>query len=72
LRTGVTGVRREYRRRNIALALKVRALEFGKSQGYRQVITENEINNQGMIAINDRLGFVKNPAWLHYLKRLET
>jgi RimJ/RimL family protein N-acetyltransferase len=72
LRTGMTGVRREWRRRGIALALKVRSLEFAKAQGFRRVVTENETNNRGMIAINDRLGFVKQPAYVHYLKTFET
>jgi RimJ/RimL family protein N-acetyltransferase len=72
LRTGITGVRREYRRRGIALALKVRSLEFAKTHGYKRVDTENETNNQGMIGINDRLGFVKHPAYVHYLKTFET
>src|SRR6266849_2232414 len=53
LRTGTTAVRREYRRRGIALAVKVRSLEFAKNQGYLRVVTENETNNRGMIAIND-------------------
>jgi RimJ/RimL family protein N-acetyltransferase len=65
-------VRREYRRRGIALALKVRSLEFAKAQGYQRVVTENETNNRGMIDINDRLGFVKQPAYVHYLKTFET
>jgi mycothiol synthase len=68
LRTGTTAVLRAHRRRGIALALKVRALEFGQAQGYHRAVTENEVNNRGMIAINDQLGFVKNPVWLHYLK----
>jgi mycothiol synthase len=68
LRTGLTAVRREYRRRGIALALKVKALELGKAQGYQRVVTENETHNVGMIGINDRLGFVKNPAYVHFLK----
>ena len=72
LRTGLTAVRREYRRRGIALALKVKSLEFGKAQGYERAVTENEINNHGMIGINDRLGFVKQPAYVHYLKRLDS
>jgi mycothiol synthase len=72
LRTGTTGVRREWRRRGIALALKVRSLEFARAQGFRRVVTENETNNRGMIAINDRLGFVKQPAYVHYLKTFET
>jgi len=72
LRTGITGVQREWRRRGIALALKVRSLELAKAQGYQRVVTENETNNRGMIAINDRLGFVKQPAYVHYLKTFET
>jgi mycothiol synthase len=68
LRTGLTGVRRAYRRRGIASALKVRALEFAMAQGYREVRTENESNNRGMLGINEQLGFVKNPAYVHFLK----
>ena len=71
LRTGLTGVRRAYRRRGLALALKVRSLAFAKQQGYRRVITDNESNNRGMLHINEQLGFVKNPAWLHYVKTFE-
>jgi len=71
LRTGLTGVRRAYRRRGLALALKVRSLAFAKEQGYRRVITENESNNRGMLHINEQLGFIKNPAWLHYVKTFE-
>ena len=51
---------------------EVRSLEFAKSRGYRRAVTENETNNRGMIAINDRLGFVKQPAYVHYLKTFET
>jgi|SRR5579859_2857907 len=72
LRTGITGVLRDYRRRGIAQALKVRSLEFARAAGYRCVVTENETNNRGMIAINDLLGFVKRPAYIHYLKTFGT
>jgi GNAT superfamily N-acetyltransferase len=70
LRTGLTAVRRAYRRRGIALALKVRALDVARRQGYQRVFTENESNNRGMLAINERLGFQKYPAWDHYVKSL--
>ncbi|MDQ6669833.1 MAG: GNAT family N-acetyltransferase [Chloroflexota bacterium] len=70
LRTGLTGVRRAYRRRGIAFALKVRSLEFAHAEGYTRVETENELNNRGMLAINDALGFAKNPAWLHFSKSI--
>ncbi|MBV9169109.1 MAG: GNAT family N-acetyltransferase [Chloroflexi bacterium] len=67
LRTGLTGVRRAYRGRGIAFALKVVALEFAKQRGYGRVDTENESRNVGMLSINERLGFVKRPAWVHYV-----
>jgi len=70
LRTGLTGVRRAYRRRGIAFALKVRSLEFAQAQGYTGVQTENELNNAGMLAINDQLGFRRNPAFVHYSKSI--
>jgi GNAT superfamily N-acetyltransferase len=71
LRTGLTGVRRAYRRRGIAFAMKVRSLEIGQKLGYSRAITENEVRNRGMLAINDELGFVKSPAWVHYTKGFE-
>lgn len=66
LRTGLTGVRRDYRGRGLAFALKVIALDFARRRGYRWTDTENASDNAGMLGINDRLGFVRRPAWLHY------
>jgi len=70
LGTGLTGVRRAYRRRGVAMAMKVRALGWCKEQGYREVRTWNEINNP-MFAINERLGFVNDPALVVYEKVLK-
>lgn len=70
LRTGLTAVRRAYRRRGIALALKVRALSYAQALGYRQVVTDNAAVNEGMLAINGALGFVRNPVWTRYVKTL--
>jgi mycothiol synthase len=67
LRTGLTGVRRDHRGRGIAFGLKVLALEFAKQRGYRWVDTENASTNAGMLRINERLGFLKRPAWVHYV-----
>ena len=64
--TGLTGVRREYRRRGIALALKLRALEYARSNGFKKVKTWNNTGNQGMLAINYALGFKPQPAWIDY------
>jgi len=57
LHTGLTGVRREYRRMGIATALKVRALSSAREAGYGRVQTENACTNSAMLGVNRRLGF---------------
>ncbi len=64
LQQGLTGVARGHRGRGIAQALKVRTVQYAKAHGCAQIRTENEIHNARMIAINDRFGFVRQPAWL--------
>lgn len=70
LYTGLTGVRREYRRMGIALALKLRAIAFARSYGATVIKTWNESNNRGMLSINEALGFVKQPIWVNVQKTL--
>lgn len=72
LQVGLTGTRRAYRRRGLALALKLKAIEYAKAAGATELRTGNEQNNRPMLAINERLGFVKQPAWIDFVKRLET
>lgn len=73
--TGLTGVRRAYRRRGLALALKVTALNWVKQNlptaagGFPYVLTDNEENNP-MYQINLRLGFRPQPARLIFVKTL--
>jgi GNAT superfamily N-acetyltransferase len=71
LYTGLTGVKRSHRRRGIAMALKLGALEWAQAQGVPRVKTWNEQNNVGMLSINMHLGFVKQPAWISYVKVLD-
>ena len=68
LRTGLTAVSRTHRRRGIAFGLKAHALKLAKELGYQRVITDNAAENEGMLAINRALGFVRNPAWVRYVK----
>ncbi len=70
LHTGLTGVRRAYRRKGVALALKVKGAEFARAFGAPEINTWNETNNVGMLAINERLGFVQQPANIDFVKKL--
>lgn len=54
--TGLTGVRREYRRRGLATALKLAAMSNAKALGVKSLYTDNEENNP-MLQLNYRLGF---------------
>lgn len=61
-----TGVDRAYRGRKIAQALKILAAQYARSQGARVMVTNNDSENVPMLAINDRLGYVRQPGtyWL--------
>lgn len=66
LDTGYTGVHRDYRRRGLAFALKVASLRGAQATGVPEVRTWNATTNEGMLAINGALGFVRQPAWIFY------
>ncbi|HRJ27929.1 MAG TPA: GNAT family N-acetyltransferase [Fimbriimonadaceae bacterium] len=54
--TGLTGSRREHRRKGLATALKAKALTLAKEAGIQRVYTDNEENNP-MRELNLALGF---------------
>jgi len=56
--TGLTGVRKQFRRNGIATAMKVHALQWAKDHGATRVGTDNEENNP-MYQLNVQLGFKK-------------
>lgn len=70
--TGLTGVLPSYRRRGLALSLKVASLTQAKQYVTErglletgQILTENEVNNP-MYTINEKLGFHNYADWLFY------
>ena len=71
LYTGLTGVTRAYRRKGIALALKLRGIAYAKGHGHPLIKTWNESNNRAILSINERLGYVKQPAWIVYVNVLK-
>jgi ribosomal protein S18 acetylase RimI-like enzyme len=66
----VTGVLPAYRGRGMAMVLKLATISYGQARGFTEIRTWNEVQNIGMLAINDRLGFVRQPAWLAFEKTL--
>ncbi len=71
LETGLTGVVREYRRRGIASALKYYAVAFARDSGTPYIRTQNIVSNAPMLAINDRMGFQKQPAWINFVLQVK-
>jgi GNAT superfamily N-acetyltransferase len=53
-----TGVRRGFRGRGIATALKVYAIRLARERGLEKIETENCSANAPMLAVNRKLGFV--------------
>jgi GNAT superfamily N-acetyltransferase len=71
LQTGLTGVRRAFRGLGVAVALKLAAAEYAKTHGYVNIKTMNHTVNRPMLAINEAMGFVKQPATVKLQKLLE-
>jgi GNAT superfamily N-acetyltransferase len=46
-----------YRRRGLALAVKAASARWAAATGFDRLLTENDADNVGMLALNDRLGY---------------
>ncbi|GAB4216567.1 MAG: GNAT family N-acetyltransferase [Roseiflexaceae bacterium] len=69
LSVGTTGVLRSYRRRGIALALKVAAITWAQRHSALVILGENEEHNP-MYLLNQTLGFRYTHAWLGFEKTI--
>ena len=63
-----TAVRREYRGRHLATALKVRCLIYAQQQGYEVAATRS--GNPIMVRVNEKLGFQRFPGEVRLVKEL--
>ncbi len=67
----LTAVKTEYRRRGIALALKIRGIGVAQKHGIQTITTWNMSGNDPILALNDDLGFVRQPGIVYFRKRLK-
>ena len=66
----LTGVRREYRGKGVAFAMKLRVIGYAKKNRYEKIKTENATTNASMYGINMKLGFKRETGWIAYSKTL--
>ena len=67
--SSIIGVLKEFRRKGLATALKIKAVEVLLRKGVTQLRTDNEENNP-MYKINVALGFKPVPFSLDYSKEI--
>jgi RimJ/RimL family protein N-acetyltransferase len=67
----ITAVHPAYRGRGIALALKLKTIEYGQRHACHEIRTAVELNNPGMLAINRKLGFAEREGLVLFEKTLQ-
>jgi mycothiol synthase len=59
---GLTAVKRAWRRRGIATALKLSQIAAAKQAGFRRLVTGSEERNVAMRSLNAKLGYTPEPS----------
>jgi mycothiol synthase len=67
---GLTVVRREWRRRGLASALKERQIAWAAANEVLQLVTYTQTGNESMQAVNERLGFVTTDVTVAFTRSL--
>ena len=67
---GLTVVRRDWRRRGLATALKERQIAWSARNGVRQLVTYTQTGNENMQAVNARLGYVMGAVTVAFTRSL--
>jgi mycothiol synthase len=65
---GLLGVRRDFRRQGIGLAMQVRGIVYAKEHDYPELKTCTAVQNYPMQAIFNKLGYTRGPEWLQCQK----
>jgi len=68
---GLTGVKPQYRRHGIGLAMKIRGIAYAQATGHTLIMAENDAKNIPMLAMNERLGFVRKPDLITFEKQCQ-
>jgi ribosomal protein S18 acetylase RimI-like enzyme len=68
---GFTVVRPGYRGRGIAQAVKLQTVTYARNKGAKYVRTHNDSENHPMLAVNKKMGFVKQAEWITFEKELQ-
>lgn len=68
LDTGFTGMERSWRRKGLATALKLQAIEWARKEGYKYIRTDNGSHNP-MYHLNLKLGFRPRPSWIGLVRQ---
>jgi len=66
----LTGVKRAWRGRGVAAALKRTQIEWARANGYRQLKTFNEERNEPIRRLNERYGYRREPGLITVRGRL--
>ena len=64
-----TGIEKAYRGRKIAQALRILATQYAMGEGAQVIVTDNDSENAPMLAINDKLGYTRQPGTYWLVKR---
>jgi GNAT superfamily N-acetyltransferase len=67
---GLTVVRRAWRRRGLATALKSRELAWASRNGLRELVTWTQTGNEALQGVNERLGYVTRSVVLSVRREL--
>jgi GNAT superfamily N-acetyltransferase len=67
---GFTVVRRDWRGRGVAAALKEREIAWAAANGIRRLVTWTQTGNENMRAVNERLGYVTGEIDIAFARSL--